>query len=109
MNGEKHLRQYIKEQINEYGGMSPSMRRKSDPEFHLKRALKKWNMDDLLDTVTEVWNYRSPGSAKSLENMVVDALGWEDADVPGHETFVDIYKACVKDEKAASRRNSYEF
>lgn len=106
---ESTLRTLVRNVIQEDLGMSPSMSRKGDPEYHLKRALKKWNMSDILDTVLEVWNYMSPSSPGALQRMTIEALGWEDIDVPSNETFGDIFKACVRDEKATARRGSYSF
>jgi hypothetical protein len=99
---------------------------KGDPDMHLNKVLKKYNLEAWKNDI-----YRrldaEPGSPAALKKHFIsiltgedyyaidlkDPVTWgdvpEDVKMPPDQAFLDMYKAIVMDQKRRDKRSSYEF
>lgn len=120
------------------GSMSPPMSLKGDPDMHLKKVLKKHNLEDIESDVQR-WLDSEPGSPGSLKKYFIttfhsagvkdregfdigvdyyeidlkDPTSWGEPDpgmlMPNDQFFLELFNAIKLDEKRRAKRSSYEF
>ena len=101
-----------KKNLSEVGSMSPGMRRKVDPDFHLKAALKRVpsfiDIDVNIDVDMLQWFQDMSDSEYSNKSLL--SVFHRDWDIPGVtlEDIKNIQLAIEKDYKRLDKRSSYE-
>ena len=93
--------------VSEVGSMSTGMRRKVDPDFHLKAALKRVPSFKGVDVDMLQW-FQDMLDSESSKRLLSDFN--RDWDIPGVtlEDIKNIQLAMIEDNKRLDKRSSYE-
>ena len=98
--------------VSEVGSMSTGMRRKVDPDFHLKAALKRVpsfiDIDVNIDVDMLQW-FQAMSDEYYSEDLLLSDFN-RDWDIPGVtlEDIKNIQLAMIEDNKRLDKRSSYE-